>query len=108
MSSIGGGENAACFSDPPQGDGSWRVEPGDSSLSDYPLIASGITGFRLEVMLDPSLPANGPGWAGNGNFQLTEIEVRSVPEPGAAMMLSIASVLLAGFGRRKRIRARRA
>ncbi len=94
-----------------QGDGSWLVEPGDSSLSDYeldyPLIASGITGFRLEAMLDPSLPANGPGWAANGNFQLTEIEVRNVPEPGTVAMLSVGCVVLAGLVDRRRKRAAR-
>lgn len=34
-----------------------------------------ITAFRLEVLPDDSLPAKGPGWAGNGNFVLTEFIV---------------------------------
>ncbi len=33
---------------------------------------SGITGFRVEVLPDKSLPRNGPGRAGNGNFVLSE------------------------------------
>lgn len=35
----------------------------------------GITGVRLEVLADPSLPANGPGRANNGNFVLSEFKV---------------------------------
>jgi hypothetical protein len=34
-------------------------------------LESGITGIRLEVMQDPSLPSNGPGLFANGNFVLT-------------------------------------
>jgi hypothetical protein len=34
-----------------------------------------ITGFRLEVLADPSLPAHGPGAAENGNFALGEFKV---------------------------------
>ena len=33
-------------------------------------------GLRLEVLPDDSLPARGPGRAGNGNFVLTEIDAR--------------------------------
>lgn len=62
-----------------QVDGSWLVDPGDSNPTDYqldyPVQVAGITGFRIETLLDPSLPASGPGWAGNGNFQLTEVRV---------------------------------
>ena len=36
---------------------------------------TGITGFRLEVLPDPSFPRNGPGQKFNGNFVLTEIEL---------------------------------
>jgi hypothetical protein len=35
----------------------------------------GITGFRLEALSDPKLPAQGPGEAENGNFVLTEFKV---------------------------------
>ncbi len=35
----------------------------------------GITGIRLEVLADPSLPAKGPGRAPNGNFVLNEFKV---------------------------------
>ena len=50
---------------------------------------SGITGFRLEVLPDESLPQKGPGRAGNGNFVVSELRValingkppRSMPVP---------------------------
>ena len=35
----------------------------------------GITGIRLEVLPDPSLPAQGPGRAQNGNFVLNEFKL---------------------------------
>jgi hypothetical protein len=35
-----------------------------------------ITGIRLEVLKDPSLPAGGPGFYANGNFVLTELQLR--------------------------------
>jgi hypothetical protein len=38
-----------------------------------------ITGLRLEVLPDNSLPAKGPGRAGNGNFVLHEFQVKAAP-----------------------------
>ena len=35
-----------------------------------------MTGVRIEVLPDKSLPKNGPGRAGNGNFVITEFRVR--------------------------------
>ena len=40
----------------------------------------GITGFRLEALTDPRLPANGPGRSGGGNFVLTELTVEVWPK----------------------------
>ena len=41
---------------------------------------TGITGFRLEALKDPSLPQGGPGRRPeNGNFVLTEFEVEASP-----------------------------
>jgi len=37
----------------------------------------GITAFRLEVLPDPDLPNDGPGRYDNGNFVLSEFEVRA-------------------------------
>jgi len=42
--------------------------------------ATGLTGFRLEVLPDPSFPFNGPGQKFNGNFVLTEIELHRVED----------------------------
>jgi hypothetical protein len=39
----------------------------------------GITGLRLEVLTDKSLPAKGPGRAGNGNFVLHELTMTAKP-----------------------------
>ena len=45
---------------------------------------TGITGVRLEVMNDPSLPATGPGRAPDGNFFLTDFEVEASPAERSA------------------------
>ncbi len=37
---------------------------------------AGITGFRLEALADSSFPGDGPGASENGNFVLTEFEVK--------------------------------
>ncbi len=42
---------------------------------------SAMVGLRLEVLPDDSLPAKGPGRAGNGNFVLTEVIAR-IERPG--------------------------
>jgi hypothetical protein len=41
-----------------------------------------ITGIRLEVLADPTLPAHGPGRADNGNFVLNEFKVRYAKKDG--------------------------
>ncbi len=40
----------------------------------------GITAFRLDVMPDKSLPQSGPGRAGNGNFVISQLSVKSGEE----------------------------
>ena len=45
-------------------------------------ISGTLTGLRLEVLPDPSLPARGPGRAGNGNFVLSELVAQRIM-PGA-------------------------
>ena len=42
---------------------------------------SGITGFRLEALTDPTLPNTGPGRPFNGNFVLTEMQVAFTGPP---------------------------
>ena len=41
---------------------------------------AGITGMRLEVLTDNSLPQKGPGRANDGNFVLNEIELIAAPK----------------------------
>lgn len=41
--------------------------------------AGSLTGLRLEVLTDPSLPHGGPGRQDNGNLHLNEIEVSVAP-----------------------------
>src|SRR5262249_52456529 len=40
---------------------------------------TGITGIRLEVLPDPSLPKQGPGRSSDGNFVLTQFRVAIAP-----------------------------
>lgn len=47
-----------------------------------PAAGTSLAGLRVEVLPDDSLPAKGPGRAGNGNFVLTEVVAR-VERPGA-------------------------
>ncbi len=39
----------------------------------------GISALRLEALPDPSLPKNGPGRSGDGNFRLSEISAKTAP-----------------------------
>jgi hypothetical protein len=69
-----------------QADQSILAEDLDSTDAVYTVTATvpggGITGFRIEVLNDPSLPFNGPGLQDtNGNFVLNELEVRVDPRP---------------------------
>lgn len=54
--------------------------------------ARDITGFRLEVLADPSLPGGGPGRAPNGNFVLNELRIFAAPkgEPEKKIQLSVS------------------
>ncbi|MBS0265758.1 MAG: PSD1 domain-containing protein, partial [Planctomycetes bacterium] len=70
-----------------QVDGSYLVSGDNKAVDTYSLKfkggLSGVTAFRIEVLPDPSLPANGPGRVAHGNFVLSEFQV-SVAGPGAA------------------------
>lgn len=60
------------------------VASGPKGRGTYTIIAhtdlKGITAVRLEALPDPSSPQGGPGRAGDGNFVLTEFEVRAAPK----------------------------
>jgi hypothetical protein len=50
----------------------------------------GITGFRLEALIDPNLPSYGPGRAGNGNFVLSEFAVEASTEASNIAPMRVA------------------
>ena len=66
-----------------QDDGSYLAVGDGADKGEYTLTAKfdskKITGFRLEVLADDSLPKNGPGLAGNGSFVLSEFRVDAAP-----------------------------
>lgn len=66
-----------------QPDGSILVS-GENKNGEVVIVAetdlTDITGIRLEALTDPSLPAQGPGRSGDGNFVLAEIEVSAAPK----------------------------
>lgn len=91
------------------GDFSLLVSGGTNAHPTYKvdglLAVSGITGFRLEVMKDASLPWGGPGRnPDNGNFHLSEFVVNTVPEPASALLTALGLTALAGA---QRLKARR-
>ncbi len=63
----------------------------------YSMMAStkltNISGFRVEVLPDKSLPKNGPGRAGNGNFVLSELKVFAVDGAGKKQQLKFSRAL---------------
>jgi hypothetical protein len=67
-----------------QPDGSILASGKNANQSIYTIVAAtdltDITGVRLEVLPDDSLPSRGPGRAPDGNFVLTEIEVSAAPK----------------------------
>jgi hypothetical protein len=67
-----------------QEDGSYLVTGKNGNPEDYTLTfetpLSGVTAFRLEVLTDPNLPAQGPGRAANGNFVLSNFRVLVAPK----------------------------
>jgi hypothetical protein len=67
-----------------QPDGSLLASGKNPAPETYTITANtpltGITGIRLEVLPDPSLPSKGPGRAGNGNFVLNEFRVNALEQ----------------------------
>ena len=52
-------------------------------------LESALTGLRIEALPDPSLPANGPGRAGNGNFVVSEVKVELIDNETDAKPLEL-------------------
>ncbi len=81
-----------------QGDDSILASGASPATSVYTVTGvtslTAITGFRLEVLEDPSLPSLGPGRFSNGNFVLTEftVDVQAVPEPSSLALIATAGV----------------
>ena len=50
---------------------------------------AGLTGIRLEVLPDASLPAKGPGRVKHGNFVLSELRVTAKPASGEAKAVPV-------------------
>ncbi|MCA9271019.1 MAG: hypothetical protein KDA41_21205, partial [Planctomycetales bacterium] len=75
-----------------------------ASVETYTITAltdlTAITGFRIEMLDDPSLPSGGPGRASNGNFVLLEFAVSHqalIPEPGSVALWSLVSLAVGAF-----------
>lgn len=80
---------------------SWLIQPGykpkDSIRVTAKVEAGKVAAIRLRVLPDPSLPKNGPGSAGNGNFVLTRFDV-SVRGKPVAMASAFADHEQPGYG----------
>lgn len=80
-----------------QGDGSYLLSGVRPHTGVYTLFFDRpipkITGIRMEVLEDPSLPTNGPGFASNGNLVLSEITLRQVGHQLAAFTIAPSGVV---------------
>ena len=52
-----------------------------------------MTAIRLEALTHKSLPKNGPGYASNGNFVLSEFELWLVPAKGRPQRIRLATAV---------------
>lgn len=91
-------QNGATFTT--QADGSWLASGTNPERDTYTIIVKtptekqpirGITGFRLEVLPDESLPSKGPGRVAHGNFVLSEFALKVTSsvngDPGTPIVL---------------------
>jgi len=65
----------------------------DTYTAEFPGQQNGIVGLRVEVLPDDSLPAKGPGRAGNGNFVLTEVVARLKKADGSLQDLKFEGAI---------------
>ena len=74
-------------------DGSYLASGKSPANDTYLMTASdlpaGVTAFRLEVLPDASLPNQGPGRAGNGNFVLSEFVVHHRKPDGTTASVAL-------------------
>ncbi|MEN9677025.1 MAG: hypothetical protein RIS76_2921 [Verrucomicrobiota bacterium] len=78
----------------------------DTLTVSAPTSLTGITGIRLEMLPDATLPRGGPGRAFNGNFVVSEITVSITAIPEPEQYAAAFGVTLLGTGvwlRRKRV-----
>lgn len=77
-----------------QSDGSILVSGNNPPTDRYTVVArtgrSGVTGFRLEALPDPSLPGGGPGRSPNGNFAASTFAVDCAPLANPARTQRVA------------------
>jgi hypothetical protein len=93
-------------------DGSVLAGGGIAEFETYTITANAplldaITGFRIEMLEDPSLPGNGPGRAGNGNYVLYEFNALAVrdltaaeagvPEPASVALWTMGGLIGAAY-----------
>ena len=90
-----------------QEDGSILVSGEGPEKDTYTIVAltelTGVTGLRLEVIPDDSLPAKGPGRADDGRFEVSELKVAAVPvkDASAAKGVVLANASDSGADRGK-------
>ena len=63
----------------------------DSTVVRFAALPERVVGVRVEVLPDKSLPSQGPGRAGNGNFVLTEVVARVVRDGAPARDVAFES-----------------
>ncbi|MEN9546872.1 MAG: hypothetical protein RLZZ356_1604, partial [Verrucomicrobiota bacterium] len=63
----------------------------DSTVVRFASLPERVVGVRVEVLPDKSLPSQGPGRAGNGNFVLTEVVARVVRDGAPARDVAFES-----------------
>lgn len=76
-----------------QKDRSWLVSAASPEKTDYTITGTletdRLTGLRLEVLTDKTLPKSGPGRAANGNFVLNELIVELSEEAGFSRTIPV-------------------